>query len=517
MTRSDQHPSTHHPSTHHPSPDHPSPDAARLGELIGAQHAAISIVTPDEPDAEGAVAQACVALGLPLSTWSILDGLRGAKDPARPLPDTDSPLQALITARTLDAPGVVLLRDMGAHLSDARTLRAWRDLVAHARTQRCAVVMVDHEACAIPLVSELSTEHRVSLPAGEEIESIVREELRAVHRDTPIEIDMTRADFGVIIKNLGGLSRRHVRAIVREVVALDRRFNREDLNHVLALKRALLSGDGVLEPVESPATLDEVGGLSHLKAWLKQRERSFDSEAADFGLSPPRGVLLLGVQGAGKSLCAKAIATAWGRPLLRLDPGSLYDRYVGESERRLRSALEQAEAMAPMVLWSDEIEKGFASAASQSTDGGLSQRMFGTLLTWMQDHRSPVFLVATANNIDALPPELLRKGRFDEIFFVDLPGEEARRMIASIHLGRRSQDAGAFDLDAIARATEGYSGAEIEQAVIAALHRAFSERVAPTTAMIVEAAEASPPLSVTMRERIASLRAWASERCVPAG
>jgi len=225
---------------------------------------------------------------------------------------------------------------------------------------------------------------------------------------------------------------------------------------------------------------------------------------------------MLGVQGAGKSLCAKAIATAWRRPLMKLDPSVLFDRYIGESERRLREALKQAESMAPVVLWIDEIEKGFASAASHSIDGGLSQRMFGTLLTWMQEHKAAVFLAATANNIEALPPELLRKGRFDEIFFVDLPGEAARKQIFQIHIRKRGRDPKAFDTQALAAASEGYSGAEIEQAVVAALHVAFSAKGKLDTQMIATALAGSPPLSVTMAERINRLRAWAAGRCVPA-
>jgi SpoVK/Ycf46/Vps4 family AAA+-type ATPase len=227
-------------------------------------------------------------------------------------------------------------------------------------------------------------------------------------------------------------------------------------------------------------------------------------------------VLLLGVQGAGKSLAAKAIATAWTRPLMRLDPSALYDKYVGESEGRLRDALRQAEAMSPVVLWIDEIEKGFASAAGQSTDGGLSRRMFGTLLTWMQEHTHPVFLVATANDIEALPPELLRKGRFDEIFFVDLPTREGRREVFEIHLRRRKQDPARFELGALADASEGFSGAEIEQAVIAALQEAYPTRAALTTERVLKEVRQSPPLSVTMRERIEALRGWAHGRCVPA-
>lgn len=225
---------------------------------------------------------------------------------------------------------------------------------------------------------------------------------------------------------------------------------------------------------------------------------------------------MLGVQGAGKSLCAKAVATAWKQPLLRLDPGVLYNSFVGESERNLRQALRQIEMMSPVILWIDEIEKGFASAASQSTDGGLSKRMFGTLLTWMQDHEAPVFVIATANDIEALPPELLRKGRFDEIFFVDLPQNETRKKIFEIHLRKRRRDPVQFNLDALAETAEGYSGAEIEQAVLSALHEAFAKNTDLKTNLILSALQTSPPLSVTMAEKVESLRAWAEGRCVPA-
>jgi len=225
---------------------------------------------------------------------------------------------------------------------------------------------------------------------------------------------------------------------------------------------------------------------------------------------------MLGVQGAGKSLCAKAIATAWHQPLLRMDPGALFASYIGESERNLREALRQTESMSPVVLWIDEIEKGFASAASQSTDGGLSKRMFGTLLTWMQEHEEPVFIIATANDIGALPPELLRKGRFDEIFFVDLPSEPVRKEIFAIHLKKRHRDAGQFDLEALAKTSEGYSGAEIEQAVISALHEAYANKTDLDTNRLLSALRTSPPLSVTMAESVECLRAWAEGRCVPA-
>ncbi|MEO0716034.1 MAG: tryptophan--tRNA ligase, partial [Planctomycetota bacterium] len=351
---------------------------------------------------------------------------------------------------------------------------------------------------------------------GEELEQIAKSTLRSFQNGGGLNIDLRKSAWGALVDNLAGLSRRHARQLVGEVVALDRALTDDDVDALVERKRELLSSSGPLEFVRAPTSMDSIGGMANLKRWLEERARSFDDNAEAFGITPPRGVLLLGVQGAGKSLCAKAIATAWRRPLLRLDAGGLYDRYVGESEKRLRDALHQAERMSPVVLWIDEIEKAFASAAAQSTDGGLSKRMFGALLTWMQDHREPVFLVATANDIAALPPELIRKGRFDEIFFVDLPGDAARRQIWTVHLEKRGRDVAKFDLDALVAASAGYSGAEIEQAVLGSLHRAFASGKEPDTAMLAEVTRASPPLSVTMEEKIGELRAWVTGRCVPA-
>ncbi|MEZ6242694.1 MAG: AAA family ATPase [Phycisphaerales bacterium] len=493
-------------------------DATRLLALLRAKHPALWICTHEECDALDVVRDAASGLDANLWRWSVTDGVRNQREPhAAPIPDTLNPAGALVWLQRRDETSLCTLLDLGAHLDDPHVRRALLDLVDKARATGSHVVLIDREPRLPDSVRAHVTPFELSLPDEDEIEPIVREALKRMHREKPVKIDLTKRDYRILIKNLAGLSRRQIEQVVYDLVAEDRTFDAADLNRALARKRILVSGAGLLDSVESPTTLDDVGGLDQLKAWLAARERSFTDEAAEFGLTPPRGVLLLGVQGAGKSLCAKAIATAWRRPLLRMDPGSLYDKFVGESERRLRDALRQAEAMAPNVLWIDEIEKAFASAAAHSTDGGLSQRMFGTLLTWMQDHEAPVFLVATANNIDALPPELLRKGRFDEIFFVDLPSEEARRQILEIHLRRRHRDSAMFDLDALAAACDGYSGAEIESAVLAALHVAFHENREPTSLDIERALRGSPPLSITMAEQVARLRAWAEGRCVPAG
>ncbi|MEM7621653.1 MAG: AAA family ATPase [Planctomycetota bacterium] len=490
----------------------------RLHALLTAGHPAISIVTHEEREAIRAVEEVAKQEGSFIWLWTLLEGVRDGRSPGgEPIADTEQPAGGLYWLAQQRLPSICVLADIAVHLEDPHVLRSLRRLIDTAAGVGGCVVLIDHSDALPDVIKAHATSFELSLPSDDEIEHAIRSTLKALHRDRPIKIDLSGDQYRSLIKNLRGLGPRHIAQIIRDVVALDRRFDADDLNRVLANKRKLVSSTGTLEYVESPASLDDIGGLTHLKAWLAAREKSFDEKAQKFGLVPRRGVLMLGVQGAGKSLCAKAIATAWRRPLLKLDPGTLYDRYVGESERRLRDALKQAEAMAPIVLWIDEIEKGFAAAAAQSTDGGLSQRMFGTLLTWMNDHTAPVFVVATANNIEALPPELLRKGRFDEIFFVDLPAPGPRAAIFKIHLRKRKRDPGAFDLDALAAAAEGFSGAEIEQAVVAAMHRAFSTGQDLTQAMLVEQIETSPPLSVTMAEKIARLRAWAADRCVPAG
>ncbi len=493
-------------------------DRGRLRGLIAAGHPLIVIRTADEPYALGVVRAAVAELRREMLLWDHLHGLRraGVRDEGQPIKESEHPAAALYHLLHEQGSYVAVLLDVIGHLGDAKTLRLLRELVHQADERERAVVLIDHGQELPAVVRAVATVFEPSLPNDEELHKLARETLSRLHRRRRIKIELGRDQWRTVLKNLRGLSRRDAAQVVRDAVAEDRVLDEADMNHVLASKRRLIRRDGLLEYVESPARLDEVGGLESLKRWLALRDGAATEEATAFGLQPPRGVLLLGVQGAGKSMCARAIATAWGRPLLRMDPGALYDRYIGESERRLREALGQAEAMAPVVLWIDEIEKGFASAATRSTDGGLSQRMFGTLLTWMQDHEAPVFLVATANEIEALPPELLRKGRFDEIFFVDLPGPEARAEIFAIHLKRRGRDPERFDVRALAEASEGFSGAEIEQAIVSAMYEAFASKSELSDAHIVEALRQTRPLSVTMAEKMAKLRAWAAERCVPA-
>lgn len=506
-------------------PAEPADPSGPIRDLLAGVAPLLWISTDDEGHALSLVRQAAMALGRDVMLWDVVRGVRdGLIEPAAAEQGTEHPAAALLRLARLARPAVCVMCDLSAHLDDARTLRAARDLVARfadppQALAGSALVLIDHRDELPAVLRAAATPVPIPPPGDEEIRGVVSSTLRRINKVRRIEARIGKKDLDTIVSNLRGLSRAQVERVVTGCVWEDRKFCADDLRMVQQRKREAIRAEGLLEFVDAPTSMDEIGGLARLKQWLRQRERALLPEAQAFGLEAPRGVLMLGVQGAGKSLCAKAIATAWKRPLLRLDPSVLYDRYIGESERRLRDALRQAELMAPVVLWIDEIEKGFASAASHSIDGGLSQRMFGTLLTWMQDHRHPVFLAATANDVEAMPPELLRKGRFDEIFFVDLPGDAARRAIFEIHLRRRGRDAGRFDLDALAQRSAGYSGAEIEQAVKSALHEAFSAKAGGgelTTDLLVRTLEGSPPLSVTMGERIARLRRWAQGRCVPA-
>ncbi len=492
-------------------------DATRMLSLVKGRHTCLFVSTFEEDEALSLCINVAIECGRDPWCWSIDRGVYDGVQPGgEGVKDTAHPAAALTwLADRRDAKMCVLL-DMAGHLDDARTLRALRVLLRRAAAQERTIVLIDHASELPSVIAAHATRFEPSFPDETEISQTIRDTLRTIRSRRELSVEVSKPQWRMILKNLGGLTRRQIERIVVDTVIEDGRFSDEDMNHLLALRRQTLGADGLLEYVETPVDLSQIGGLSEMKRWLTLRQGALTNEAAAQGLPHPRGMLLLGVQGAGKSLSAKAVATAWQRPLLRLDPSVLYDRFIGESEKKLREALRQAEAMAPIVLWIDEIEKGFSSAASHNVDGGLSRRMFGSLLTWMQDHTAPVFIVATANDIEALPPELLRKGRFDEIFFVDLPSREVRKTIFEIHLKKRNRDAARFDLDALADASQGYSGAEIEQAIIAAMYEAFGDKCEMSMVHLLKAVAGSPPLSVTMAEKIAMLRSWAKKRCVPA-
>jgi ATP-dependent 26S proteasome regulatory subunit len=493
-------------------------DIDELGRLILGSHPCVHLPTFEEEHALEVVRTVAAEQKRHMLVWSVTQGLQdGVLRDGTVIPDTAHPAGAMThLAQHAPARTIIVMLDLAGHLKDERTLRCLRELIVKLAEVNASLVLIDGADELPPSVKSSAVRMDLSLPGAEELEDIVRSTVKEIHSHGAVQVSLRKEDLVAIVQNLQGLSRHLARQAIVDSVVVDRRLDQSDLKSIIAFKKKALKSIGVLEPIESFTTLDEIGGMRNLKAWLELRERALSDEAVEFGVEPPRGVLMLGVQGAGKSLSAKAVATAWKRPLMRLDVGAMFDRYIGESERRLRDALRQAELMAPVILWIDEIEKGFASAASQSTDGGLSKRMFGSLLTWMQERTRPVFIIATANDVSALPPELLRKGRFDEIFFIDLPGPEARKQIIDIHLRKRQRDPELFDLDAIVAASEGFSGAEIEAGIKAAIYNAFAKSSLLSTHMLTEALKASPPLSVTMAEKIDELRDWAVGRCVPA-
>ena len=492
-------------------------DFERFEELIKNGAGCISIVTYEEGYALDIARSAAMGLGRDFWIWSAADGVRdGLLDGSPVVAKTDKPCEGLENIAGVKDGAICVTLDLAAHLRDGKVLRTLRNIIEIFQQKESVLVMIDSEDRLPDVVKAYAKPFEISYPDEKELIKIIRATLLRLHRKKPVEIGITHSGLDTIVKNLRGLTRRQAEIVISEAITRDQKFGDHDINAVIASKRRMLQRSGLLEYIKTPLTLDEIGGMRRLKEWLRQRKDAFKREAEKFGLTAPRGVLMLGVQGAGKSLCAKAIATAWRQPLLKLDPSSLYASYIGESERNLREALQQTEMMAPVILWIDEIEKAFASSASRSSDGGLSQRMFGTLLTWLQEREAPVFVVATANDIEALPPELLRKGRFDEIFFVNLPTAEVRAEIFAIHLRKHNRKPENFDLDRLAKASEDYSGAEIEQAVISALHEAYSKKQNVTTEGIVSAIENSPPLSVTMREKVEALLEWSRGRCVPA-
>ena len=490
----------------------------QLKLLIRSGHPIIAMETGDEPRALELITKVADDLQVPATVWSMTSGLiSNYKGTLERLVSEGKPLQALQAIKDSSLCGLYVFKDLGAHLKDLTMLRLMRDIHNEFTLNRSTLILVDSS----PLpdsIKRFTLPFEVKPPTFEELELVVRNTFRKIAAESIYEVkaEITKRQMEQLVQSLRGLSCSEAQRVVASVIYQDYKLDGGDLVRIIDAKRRVLASAGCLESVAVDRAAEDIGGLANLKAWLKVRRGSYSDRAREFGLEPPRGILLLGVQGCGKSLCAKAVAADWNMPLLKLDPGVLYQKFVGESESQLRQALRQAEAMAPVILWVDEIEKAFASASASSADGGLSQRMFGTLLSWMQEHRHPIFLIATANNIEALPPELMRKGRFDEIFFVDLPDAANRAGILKIHLQRRKRQPDDFDLDELAEAADGFSGAELEQVIMSSLYRAFAEDSELETRHILAEIAATRPLSVVLGEKIANLRAWAKERCVEA-
>jgi SpoVK/Ycf46/Vps4 family AAA+-type ATPase len=379
-----------------------------------------------------------------------------------------------------------------------------------------AIVFTGTSLTLPPQLDAMAATVVLPAPGEEEYRNLLSNLLRDLSHRQYVEVNLSREETAGLLRHLSGLTLMEAEKILTKAIIEDHRLTPEDIRHVIEAKKAVVERDGLLEYYPVEQSMANVADLKTLKEWLGKRKNVVENplKAEEFGLTFPRGVLLLGVPGCGKSLCAKAVATEWGLPLLKFDTSNLYNKYIGESEKNFKRAIRAAERMAPVVLWIDELEKAFAQGGTE--DGGVSQRILGSFLNWMQDRQGEVFIVATANEIEKLPPEFLRKGRFDEIFFVDLPDPDTRREIFRIHLASRGQDPDSFDLDLLAADAEGFTGSEIEEVVVSGLYAAFAEEAVLSSEGLKREISGTVPLSVTMAEKVGALRAWAESRTVRA-
>jgi len=480
--------------------------------LIRSRVPIILIETADEPRALELFTRLAIAIGKPVMRWSVTSGLQRIDLDLQPQTHAKDPHQALGQIKATNTAGIYLLLDFHPYLEDPGHVRMIKEIALGYSESQHTLVFISH-ACELPEeLRAFSARFDLALPDQKALEAWIREEARSwseIHPGRKVKTDNVTLDR--LVRQLGGLTESDARRLIRNAIHDDGAITESDLPQLTRLKYELLDRGGALSFELDTVRFAEVGGLARLKRWLSQRKVVFLSP--DAALDPPKGILLVGVQGGGKSLAAKAVAGLWQLPLLRLDFGTLYNKFFGETERNLRNSLRTAEAMAPCVLWVDEIEKAIASG---EYDSGTSKRVLGTLLTWLAERDQPVFLVATANRIDTLPPELIRKGRLDEIFFVDLPDSAARIQIFDIHLRKRGQHAEAFNLAELARHSDGFSGAEIEQAVVAALYLAREQGHPLDTGHLLSELQQTRPLSVVMAEQIEALRDWARHRTVMA-
>jgi len=487
-------------------------DSHDLELLLLSRVPLIIIETRDEKRVARLFTEIAISLSMPVMAWSATSGLQRIDYDAAPQRHASEPQQALGQIKATETPGIYLLMDFHPYLEDAFNVRLLKEIAMEHASLGHTLVLVSHELELPQELAAFSARFSLSLPDSQQLEAIIREEAghwSGLHKGNKVKTSQHTLDL--IISQLRGLTATDARRIIRRIIHDDGAINNDDLERVTQARYQLLETTGALSCEFDTGSFAEVGGLENLKRWIRLRRNVFLQP--DDTPDTPRGILLVGVQGGGKSLAAKAVAGMWSVPLLRFDFGTLYNKFHGETERNLREALQAAEAMAPCVLWIDEIEKAVASG---DNDGGTSRRLLATLLTWMAERSAAVFIVATANAIEQLPPELIRKGRMDEIFFVDLPDAATRAEIFAIHLRKREHKPLDFDLMALTGITAGFSGAEIEQSIVAATYLAREQGVALNTSHLRSEIEQTRPLSRVMAEQMTRLRNWARDRTVSA-
>lgn len=496
-----------------------------LQTLLMSFHPIIIIETVEEERVQALLDQATQDLQLLAFDWSITQGMARLQGSSshwnneysppgsnrQTLENTADPLDVLRHMTNISTRGVYWLKDFAQHLEDPVIARQFRE-VAHLFSYNQSAIILTGQQVSLPEdTAHEAVYFELPLPGPVELRKAIDSAVRSFRGR--VEVDLSPHDQKQLIKAVRGMTLKQTKKVIAYAALADRKLNAKDVGRVLERKTQVIRETGLLDYIPPEKNTAQLGGFNNLGQWLKRARTGFSEQARGFGLTPPKGILIVGIQGCGKSLAAKTIARQWQMPLLKLDTGRLYDKYIGASEKNFRQALSLAEKMAPAVLWIDEIEKSMGQSNSDA-DGGLSSRLFGSFLTWLQEKSEEVFVVATANDLSQLPPELLRKGRFDEIFFVDLPDDAERKTIFQIQMSRHHQDPKRFDLDRLVLASDGFSGAEIEQVIVAALYHAMHEKCPVDTELMEQTIKATVPLSVSRREDLQRLRAIAQNRFV---
>jgi len=493
--------------------------STEIETLIRARYPILYIISSEEIRVQNVIVEIAKKRQKKVFEWSYSTGIVPAGTSIQSHKNrnaaTKDPLLALDQVIEQVEPAIFIFKDFHPFLTknNFAVVRKLKEIALHLKNSFKTIVLI---APMLEIPAELEKEMTVlnyPLPSRDDLSGLLDKIIEDVRQFKQVKIELDDAGRERLLQAALGLTLGEAENVFAKIIVKDERLSGDDVNEVFAEKQQIIRKSGLLEYCSTGESFANVGGLTILKDWLDKRSAAFTQEARAFGLPAPKGILMLGVQGCGKSLCAKAVSNQWQLPLLRFDMGRMFGSLVGSSEENVRRAIAVAESVAPAILWVDEIDKAFAgSQGSGATDGGTTARVFGTFLTWLSEKTAPVFVVATANDISQLPPELLRKGRLDEIFFVDLPSEEERAEIFRIHITRRQRPVEQFDLPMLASASKDCSGAEIEEAINSALYDAFYEQRDITTESVLATLQQTVPLAKTMDEQINRLRSWAEGR-----
>jgi SpoVK/Ycf46/Vps4 family AAA+-type ATPase len=478
-------------------------------DLIKARYPLLYLVSSEESRVEKLLKEIARNREMRLEAWSVTEGFKTLFG-GQAKRDIYDPFKALEYVAAGEGRGLYILRDFHPFLKEPKVVRKLRDLADLLRQAQKHVFILSPVQTIPPELEKTLTVIDWDLPNRGEIEGIAKKLFLQIPEVSRQKIADEPGYMERVVEAALGLTEVEAENVFAKSVVRTKTF---DIPTIIGEKKQIIRKSGILEYYEAVEDVSDVGGLEILKDWLEKRRHAFTARAREFGLPLPKGILLIGIPGTGKSLTAKCVGSMWQMPLLRLDVGKIFSGLVGSSEENIRKVIKTAEAIAPAVLWLDELEKGFSGTGSSNmSDGGTTSRVFGSFITWLQEKTTPVFVIATANNVTQLPPELLRKGRFDEIFFCDLPGREERKQIFGIHIRRKKRDPEKFDIDRLSDATPDFSGAEIETVVTASLFDAFDDGVDLDTERLAKSATEIVPLAVTMREQIESMREWAKTR-----